>query len=311
MNTSIEFSGLTQWLADKIGLPQPVLFALTIGALLGWICWRTRSTHVVITRIWRLIFGKTAMADREIGKFIENRNRLVTFRFFSGMPVRTLAQAKRLLHWSAAHDEEIADIRACGDLFDLEACRLREERIPGRPLQVFQVLLLAGLAGVVILAGYGLRMDQALLQFKESQKWFWLSDTNAVPLGGEGLVSKKACLDDALPPPNRTSFSDDEVSIICKAFRDSDTPAFVEKTVAQMRALLAPIGVVLLYWAWQCWLLFRCGIFARNIQQRISTSKKASKGKTDEPNIQATPPGRSPSSLPTRHREDADATVSA
>jgi hypothetical protein len=89
MNTSIEFSGLTQWLADKIDLPQPVLFVLTIGALLGWVCWRTRSTHVVITRIWRLIFGKTAMADREIGKFIENRNRLVTFRFFSGMPVRT------------------------------------------------------------------------------------------------------------------------------------------------------------------------------------------------------------------------------
>jgi hypothetical protein len=51
MNTSIEFSGLTQWLADKIGLPQPVLFALTIGALLGWVCWRTRSTHIVITRI--------------------------------------------------------------------------------------------------------------------------------------------------------------------------------------------------------------------------------------------------------------------
>lgn len=247
MNTSIEFSGLTQWLADKIGLPQPVLFALTIGALLGWVCWRTRSSHVVITRIWRLIFGKTAMADREIGKFIENRNRLVTFRFFSGMPVRTLAQAKRILRWSTVHDEEIADIKACGDLFDLEACRLREERIPGRPLQVFQVLLLGGLAGATILAGYGLRMDQALLQFKESQKWFWLSETTAVPLGGEGFVSKKACLDDALPRPNPTSFSNDEVGIVCKAFRDSDTPAFVDKIVEQQRALLVPIGATLLY----------------------------------------------------------------
>lgn len=311
MNTSIEFSGLTQWLADKIGLPQPVLFALAIGAILGWVCWRTRSTHVVITRIWRLIFGKAAIADREIGKFIENRNRLVTFRFFSGMPVRTLSQAKRLLRWSAVHDEEIADIRACGDLFDLEACRLREERIPGRPLQVFQVLLLAGLAGAVILAGYGLRLDQALLQFKESQKWFWLSDTTAVPLGGEGLVSKKACLNDELPRPNPTSFSDDEVGMVCKAFGDSDTPPFVEKIVAQQRALLVPISVTLLYWTWQCWLLFRCGIFARNIQQRISTSKKAAKGKTDEPNTQTTSPGRSPSSLPTKHRKDVDATVSA
>lgn len=287
MNTSIEFNGLTQWLADKVGLPQPVLFALTIGALLGWVCWRTRSTHVLITRIWRLIFGKTAMADREIGRFIENRNRLVTFRFFSGMPVRTLAQAKRILHWSTVHDEEIADIRACGDLFDLEACRLREERIPGRPLQIVQVLLLAGLAGAVILAGYGLRLDQALLQFKESQKWFWLSDTAAVPLGGKGLVSKRACLNDELPRTNPTSFSDDEVGIVCKAFRDSDTPPFVEKIVAQQRALLVPISVTLLYWAWQCWLLFRCGIFARNIQERISASKKGTKANTEERNAQA------------------------
>ncbi len=287
MNTSIEFNGLTQWLADKVGLPQPVLFALTISALLGWVCWRTRSTHVLITRIWRLIFGKTAMADREIGRFIENRNRLVTFRFFSGMPVRTLAQAKRILHWSTVHDEAIADIRACGDLFDLEACRLREERIPGRPLQIVQVLLLAGLAGAVILAGYGLRLDQALLQFKESQKWFWLSDTAAVPLGGKGLVSKRACLNDELPRTNPTSFSDDEVGIVCKAFRDSDTPPFVEKIVAQQRALLVPISVTLLYWAWQCWLLFRCGIFARNIQERISASKKGTKANTEERNAQA------------------------
>ncbi|MFH1658169.1 MAG: DUF6216 family protein [Pseudomonadota bacterium] len=124
-------------------------------------------------------------------------------------------------------------------------------------------------------------------------------------------MSKKACLNDELPHPNPTSFSDDEVGIICKALRDSDTPAFVEKIVAQQRALLVPIGVTLLYWMWQCWLLFRCGIFARDIHQRLSASKKAAKGKTEEQNTQATPPVRFPSSRSTKHREDADATVSA
>lgn len=310
MKTSIEFSGLTQLIADRIGLPLPVLVAITIGAMLGWACWRTRSTHVVITRIWRLIYGKTVLDDQEISKFIENRNRLVTFRFFSGIPVRTLAQGKRLIQWSAVNDEEIGDIRACGDLFDLEACRLRVERIPSLHLQLFQLIVLAGLAGAVTLAGCGLLMDQALLRFKESRTWFWLTDATAVPLNGEGLVSKKTCLGDA-QPPNPTSFSDNEVSVICKAFGEPDARAFIERTVAQQRALLAPIAATLFYWAWQCWILIRRGFFARNMRERISTRQKVPEDPTDERDTEAAPPGRSPMPQTTKYGEESEITVSA
>lgn len=310
MTTSIEFSGLAQLLADKIGMPQPVLIALTIGLILGWICWRTRSTHVVITRIWRLVYGKTALADREIGIFIENRSRLVTFRFFSGIPVRTLPQAKRLIHWSAVHDEEIADIRACGDLFDLEACRLREERIPPRPLQLFQLILLITLAGTVVLSGYGLHTDQALLQFKESKKWFWLSDTAAAPLTGKSAVSVKDCPADTPPHSNSTSFSDDEVSVVCKALRDADTHTFIEQNVAQQRLLFGTLGAVVIACAWQCWLSFRRGYFARDMKQRINAKLKRPMEQADAPAASEAQSATTRSPKGTRFRENVDATVS-
>lgn len=60
---------------------------------------------------------------------------------------------------------------------------------------------------------------------------------------------------------------------------------------------------------WQCWLLFRCGIFARNIQRRISKPKKDLKDKTNARNAQTSSTDRARSPLPTKHREDEEVTI--
>lgn len=273
MNTTIEFSGFAQFIADMLGIPQSILIVAGIAATLGWICWRTRSTHVLMTRIWRLVFGKSATADQEVAKFIETRNRLVTFRFFAGVPVRTLAQAKRLIRWSTIHDEEIADIRACGDLFDREACRLVDDRIPGHMMQFLQWLITWALASAVIFASAGFLTERAALQFKESKKWFFLSELAATPLSGDGVVSVKSCDTPHAKSTVTSSFSAEEIAIICKVLADPEHPTIVKQYVTQQRFLCAPFAVIFAYGALVSFFSFRQGYFASRMKKRLSAKE--------------------------------------
>lgn len=311
MANSVEFSAVAQLIADKLGLPLPVVIALTIAGMLGWVCWRTRSTHVLISRIWRLIYGKTAMADREIGKFIENRNRLVTFRFFSGLPVRTLPQAKRLIQWSTVNNEEIADIRACGDLFDLEACRLNVERIPGRFARFAMWLAALVLTVMVVLSAAGGLTDRALLQFKESKKWFLISEQSATPWAGSGVLTKKDCIEATGTQPVTTSFASDEATVICKALRDADMPAFIKQTVAQQRLLFSITGMFLFYWAWVFWAEFRRGNFANNMKRRIEARAQSTDPKAGKPGPKALLPDVSASPKLNESKESEEPVISS
>ncbi len=47
---STEFNVLVQFLADRYDLPQQLLIAAAFAIGIGWVCWRTRSTHIVIAR---------------------------------------------------------------------------------------------------------------------------------------------------------------------------------------------------------------------------------------------------------------------
>lgn len=271
---SSEFNGFAQFLADLLGLPQPVLIALAFAIGIGWICWRTRSTHVVIRHIWRLVFGRAAFADREIARFIETRNRLVTFRFIAGLPVRTLAQAKRLLRWSTVNDEELATVKACGDLFDLENCCLRDEQIPSRWQQVLLVLLAFIFGFAVALFALGSLTDRAVLQFKESKTWFLLSTKAAVSYPGNGRITQKACADATGKQMTSQAFTADEATIICKALGDVNIKDDIEQIVMQQRLAFGLVGVFLAYCASTCWATFRRSYFARSMKQRLSSKKQ-------------------------------------
>lgn len=99
--------------------------------------------------------------------------------------------------------------------------------------------------------------------------------------------------------------------MICKAFRDPDTTGFIEKTVAQQRALVAPIGATLLYWAWQCGLLFRQGYFAREIQRRLNTRKKGTKDTAEKADATAASVGKARPPRTAKQSESTDATAAA
>ena len=267
---SEEFYGFVQYLSHVSGLPQPVLVVMAFVAGIGWICWRTRSSHIVLTRIWRIAFGPAMQTDDEIAQFIEERNRLVTFRFHSGLPVRTLTQAKRLIQWSRDNDEEVGTIRACGELFDLEACYPRSERVP-KPWQqlVVGAITLAFLIAAVS-AGIGAWTDRAMLQFKESKTWFFLSNESAVSFSGNARLTRKQCadlsIDNHVPMP---PFSPEEVLALCKAFDSSDIGDDVRRYVSQQRFGFGLLGVLLALGTWSCGLVFFRNECAMGLKRRL------------------------------------------
>ena len=119
-----EISVLSRSIAQWLAIPIPIVASLLFGALVAWLCWRSGSTHPVLTRLWRMVMGRTAATDREISRLIETRDRLTRFRFIFGLRARTLAQAKRVAKWSEVYDEELADIKTCGRFFNRETCSL-------------------------------------------------------------------------------------------------------------------------------------------------------------------------------------------
>ena len=190
MTSAVDFArSVGEWLV----VPTPVIGALVVVALLAWLCWRTRSTHPVLMRTWRLLMGRCGVADREVGRLIEARDRLIRFRFFFDLPVRTLAQAKRIGRWASQQDEDLSAVAACGNLFDLEACRLREEALPSRSTQVGRVLLVAAFAVVVAVLLLATATNRALLQFRQSGVWFSMSADSAVALRGDARLDAAQC----------------------------------------------------------------------------------------------------------------------
>ena len=98
--------------------------ALVIVLLLVILIVRSRSTHVVVSFLWRKVIGDAPKASPRVHGWAEQREAWAYFRAQSGIATRTLRQTERLILWAARQDEEVGDVRRCGDYFDLERLRL-------------------------------------------------------------------------------------------------------------------------------------------------------------------------------------------
>jgi len=256
-------AGIGEWLS----VPVPLAGAAIMGVLVGWLCWRTRSAHPVLVRVWRLLMGGAAMADREIGALVEARDRLLKFRFLFVTRVRTLAQARRLGRWSVAHDEDLADVNACGPLFDHEQCRIAEDKLPSPGLQLVRTVLVACAIFALMLLLAGCATDRALLQFRASKVWFTLGPDTARALSGGTRVTAAHCTAGA--PAALGPFTADEMQSLCDAFARPGTAALVRDAVTQQRIVFGPLALVALCALVALLASLRAGEAARAMQRRL------------------------------------------
>lgn len=245
---------LTQFsnVSGVLGVIAQLLIACAFVLL--WV--RTQSRHVLLYRLWRLLHGSQPIHNPEINAFIEDQNSLMSFRFLTGVQVKTLESARTLIQWAKLNDVEMQDIATCRDYFDSDLRRVRENKLPPR----WQQNLKEGLTILALLATVGLAVgisvNDALLQFKATGHWLFLSTEKANviwPLNAE-VLKKSDCSEKSADTVRRTSFSESEASVLCSILMSSEASDYVEKIVKTQR-LSFVLGVV--FFAFLAWTFFQ------------------------------------------------------
>lgn len=273
--TAEQVDGLIQYLSFLSGAPRMLVIAFVLAAIILWIYWRTRSLHILLARAWQIICGKLITADAKVAEFLLDRHDLMTFRFLSGLPVRTLPKAKQLIEWSRKNDEEIGSIKACGDLFDVEECRIKEDKIPGSwaLIAVTFVAILCFYGAVA--TGVGIWSDRALLQFKESKTWFFLTNDSAQPFSEDVRLKKTHCQESSQNEKIKMpSFTLEEVRLLCNFFVDKEIDEYVQRNVKQQRFLFGLIGIIFSFVTWTCAALLLRVSNAKAMKTRLASREK-------------------------------------
>lgn len=256
-------------IAIQNGIGLGLISLLSVGVLI-WM--RTRSTHMLLARLWRLFNGKAECSVPLIKDFLSSHSAVLQFRFMTGLPVRTLQQVESLCSWTAKNNEDIGDVSACGKYFDLERPGLKPmDQLPRR-WQLFALLAIAVLLGMgFFLALGGTISDRALLRFNASETWFTLDTISAIPLAdGAGFKLAQCTAIDTIMKGN-PGFHRSDVRSICESFTAGQVGPYVDSTVKSQRVAAAIASAYFLFfflgaagWFWR-------GAKANEMRRRLAS----------------------------------------
>lgn len=232
-----------------------VPFALLL--LLGWATYRTGSTHLLLSRVWLLLFGKLDVSDQAIEGFLAKRDAFMKFRLVTGLKPRTLQQAKALIAWCDERMEDVGDVKACGHFFDVEKLQLRD-RLPGKRGMIVTAALMFFCFFGAYTAGSAALLLPPAFKVNASGNWYWVEDDGATQIGffwSDGLrVGKVSC--------QTKSTSDESVNdakVLCPLLEEDSAPARASALRGQ-RAVLAIPGLTF------CWLWIQLVWIRRQIR---------------------------------------------
>lgn len=110
--------------------------------------------------------------------------------------------------------------------------------------------------------------NKALLQFKDSERAFWLSPKAAVLFHGEGRFNAAACTSDDIYSDLHL-FTDTHRQFLCRAFASSGTKSYVETIVLKQRVFLLPIVIFLGFVTWTLWASTLQDLAAYKMRERL------------------------------------------
>ncbi|MFI5443736.1 DUF6216 family protein [Polaromonas sp. UC242_47] len=234
-------------ISSAFGVLAPALFVL----LFIWVWWRTESRHVLFYRLWQLVHGSKEISDPEVKAFIDEQTSLMSFRFVTGVRVKSLKDAQALIQWTRRNDIDMGAISLCGEYFDPDQRQVLVKKLPSKPMQGAKLLL----AGSAVVAAYmsmlGIYNDYAVLKFKDSGRSFLASTEQARALSfGVVAIQKSSCSNDKQAIPPKTEFSEQETQVICKFLNEEASQIFIKKTVSEQRQ---SFGLLLIAMAWVAW----------------------------------------------------------
>lgn len=236
-----DLSSLGQGASDVLssfGFVIPAVLLL----LLAWATYRTGSTHLLLSRVWLLIFGKLDVSDQAIESFLAKRDAFMKFRLVTGLKPRTLEQAKALIAWCDEHKEDVGDVKACGHFFDVERLQLRD-RLPGRWVTLsFAVLALVFFTVFYMSLAFAVFLPAAF-HVKATENWYLVDDGVAERprLFGGSDVYRLELAD--CKERSRAPIPEADAAVLCQLM-GKEAVAFRSTALSGQRFILSVIALV-------------------------------------------------------------------
>lgn len=283
-------------LAFKTTAAGTLLVAVAAGLL---VIFRTNSLHVLRIRVWHLVMGKRDCRDEDVARAIRDRDDLVQFRHFLGLQARTVAQAAAIAKWARDNNEEPHDIYECGELFDLEACELKKDKVPGTGRRFFQGALWVGAFLYVTSPWIYLapRGGEALVPVdKTLSTWVWLSETRARSFSGREVLTAESCPYGVKAHVPQWPEAQAMVGL-CDAFLDPAIKPLLQRITEMTRFILFTFTAPVLLLLWNIFRWVRAGAAGSRMLQRLD-KRRAATAKVEPSNSEPVRSVGAPSLVP-------------
>ncbi|KJV34823.1 DUF6216 family protein [Luteibacter yeojuensis] len=252
-----------------------------IVSLVLWLCVRAGSTHVLLSRAWRLVQGKSSRTDPVIARWLNGRDALIQFRVMSGAPVRTLANAHRLIAWAEAQNEDVADIARCGQNFDVETLRLKA--VPHGFWLLVAIVVLAASVATLVLSTTATFAPRAWVNVREpGAHTLYLSPSDARVWPSKAHFGRSDCETSSTQVlAGQVGLSASEVTAVCGWFADPKLAEHLDTTLREQRQAFGLLAVLAAFYAWTSRNWVACTVAARALGKRLATPQPASERTAD------------------------------
>lgn len=253
-------------ISSVFGVVAPVL----IGVAFLWVVLRTESRHVLISRLWQLVHGKQEISDPQVRAFVDEQTSLISFRMFAGVPVASLEEAHQLIEWTKLNGVQMRTLSVCGELFDTALRQVKVHQLPSRFSQGWRLFGFFTSVLIGCLSVIGVFSSQSLLSLKSTERYFWASPTEVKPLWPlrAAALDVTHCSQSASANASRTTFSEQEVGILCDVLKSATAPEFIKKTLSDQRWSLVLLIAFALWFSWLGLFAWAAGSTAHNLAKR-------------------------------------------
>ncbi|GGY86906.1 DUF6216 family protein [Pseudoduganella plicata] len=196
-----------------------VVFVLLLAVAVAMLIWsRTGSTHMLMSRLWRITFGKADCPEASIRKILDAETAVCQFQVHTNIRARTVAHVEKISKWGLLYDVPLQWIGAAKEYFDLDLPGLNSRKNIPDPWVVKLSKLALWLAAPVAVGCTALTVyDKGIFVFKSTGRWFTLDDRRASPVAvGEGFALSH-CTEDRKKLARISGFSDAEIAGLCNA----------------------------------------------------------------------------------------------
>lgn len=230
--------------------------SLFLVLVFGWVVWRSESLHVLVRRVWRLVHGDQQIADPAIRSFIDEQTSLVSFRLFAGVPVASLKEAHQLIEWANLNGVQMRTLWLCGEYFDPALRQVRVTKLPSLPWRIAKFTALSVTAIITALGVATLSSDQLLMSLKATSTPFLATSSKVQAFRPPWAFSANPlrladCSESASALAVHTTFTEQEVNLLCDFLKSESSPAFVKKGLSEQRWSLVLCALVAGWLSWQ------------------------------------------------------------